>query len=146
MGLDGRGRTNERTEVNPKVHRLRRETKKDKSIPESEVDWSFKLSNEAIREITKTTEIKNFCDMQHLEYIAHVTRSENSSLQKKFLFCKTSKSLSRKWKKFSELTMLDESQLRCTMFYKNEFQKLLSKNKEQLDSESNPMRTSAPNG
>ena len=34
--------------------------KKDKSIPEDEVDWSFKLSNEAIREITKMTEIKTF--------------------------------------------------------------------------------------
>ena len=60
--------------------------KKDQSIPEGEVDWSFKLSNEAIREITKTTEIKNFCDMQRLKYIAHVTRRENSSLQKQFLF------------------------------------------------------------
>ena len=32
--------------------------KKDKSIPEGQVDWYFKLSNEAIREITKMTEIK----------------------------------------------------------------------------------------
>ena len=60
--------------------------KKDKSIPEGELDWSFKLSNEAIREITKTTEIKNFCDIQHLKYIARVMRRENSSLQKQFLF------------------------------------------------------------
>ena len=74
--------------------------KKDKSIPENEVDWSFKSRNEAIREITKTTEIKNFCDMQHLKYIACVTRHENSSLQKQFLFCETSKSASRKWKSF----------------------------------------------
>ena len=41
-------------------------------------------------------------------------------------------------KKFSELTMLDESQLRRTMFDKSEFKKLLSKTKERLDSESNP--------
>ena len=101
-------------------------------IPEGEVDWSFKLSNEAIREITKTSEIKNFCDMQHLKYIAHVTRRENSSLQKQFLFCQTSKSSSRKWKKFSELTMLDESQLKRTMFglinlsFKNSYRKLKS--------------------
>ena len=60
--------------------------KKDLSIPEGEVDWSFKLSNEAIREITKMTLIKNFCDMQHLKYIAHVTRRENSCLQKQFIF------------------------------------------------------------
>ena len=49
-------------------------------------------------------------------------------------------------KKFSELTMLDESQLIRTFFDKTEFQKLLSKTKERLDSESNPMRTSASNG
>ena len=110
------------------------------------LDWSFKLSNEAIREITKTTEIKNFCDMQHLKYIVHVMRSKNSSLQKQFLFFETSKSSSRKWTNFSQLTMLDESHLRRTMFDKTEFQKLLSKSKERLDSESNPMRTSAPNG
>ena len=61
--------------------------------------------------------------MQHLKYIAHVTRRENSSLQKQFLFCEMSKSSSRKWKKFSELTMLDESQLRRKMFDKSEFQK-----------------------
>ena len=52
---------------------------KDKSIPEDEVDW-FILSNEAIREITKTTEIKNFFDMQHIKYIAHVMCRQNSSL------------------------------------------------------------------
>ena len=77
--------------------------KKDKPNPEGEVDWSFKLSNEAIREMTKATEIKNFYDMQHLKYIAHVTRRENSSLQKHFLFCEMSKSSSRRWKKFPEL-------------------------------------------
>ena len=49
-------------------------------------------------------------------------------------------------KKFSELTMLDESQLRRTIFDKSEFKKLLSKSKERLDSESNPMGTSASNG
>ena len=48
--------------------------------------------------------------------------------------------------KFAELTLLDESQLRRVMFDKNEFQKLLSKTKERLDSESNPKRTNASNG
>ena len=84
--------------------------------------------------------------MQHLKYITHVMRRESSSLQKQFLFCETSKSSSRKWKKFSKLTMLDESQLRSTMFDKTEFQKLQPKTKERLDSESNPMSTSASNG
>ena len=68
--------------------------KNDKSIPEGEVDWSFKLSNEAIREITKTTDI-NFCEMQHLKYTLLVSR-----VVKTFLFCDTLKSASRKWKSF----------------------------------------------
>ena len=84
-------------------------------------DWSFKLSNERIREITKSTEIKSFCAKQHLEYIAHVTRLENDSLQKQFLFSKTSRSGSSRWKKFSDLTALDESQLRRIMLNRKEF-------------------------
>ena len=34
--------------------------KKDKSIPENEIDWSFNLSNAKIREISKTSEINLF--------------------------------------------------------------------------------------
>ena len=41
--------------------------KNDTSIPENEIGWSFKLSNEKIREITNTTEIKPFCEAQHLK-------------------------------------------------------------------------------
>ena len=119
--------------------------KKDLSIPEEEVDWSYKLSNEAIREITKTNEIKLFCDMQHLKYIAHVTRLENNSLQKQFLFCEASKGSSSRWKKLWELTMLDESQLRRVMINRKEFQQLLSNTLGQIDSGSNLMRTSVSN-
>ena len=40
--------------------------KKDKSIPEEEIDYTYKLSNDDIMSITKTSGIKNFCDKQHL--------------------------------------------------------------------------------
>ena len=86
--------------------------KKDSSIPKDEIDWSFKLRNERIREITRSTEIKSFCDKQHMKCIAHVTRLENDCFQKHFLFSKTSQSASSRWKKFSDLTGLDESQPR----------------------------------
>ena len=56
--------------------------KNDTSIPDNEIDWSFKLSNERIRKITNTTEIKHFCEAQHLKYIAHVTRMDNNTQQK----------------------------------------------------------------
>ena len=100
--------------------------KNDLSIPEEEIDWSYKLSNERIREITKSSSIKRFCEKQHLKYIAHVTRLGNECLQKQFLFCTTSRSSSR-WKKFSDVTGMDESQLRRNMIDRKEFQRLLSK-------------------
>ena len=100
--------------------------KNDLSIPEEEIDWSYKLSNERIREITKSSCIKRFCEKQHLKYIAHVTRLGNECLQKQFLFCTTSRSSSR-WKKFSDVTGMDESQLRRNMIDRKEFQRLLSK-------------------
>ena len=84
--------------------------------------------------------------MPQLKYIAHVTRHENSSLQMQFHFARRLRVHQRNGKKFSELTMLDESQLRLTMFDKTEFQKFQSNTKERLDSESNPMWTSASNG
>ena len=97
--------------------------KKDKSIPEEEIDWFFKLSNDDIRKITKTSEIKGFCEIQHLKYIAHVTRMRNDSLQKQLLF---STSSNNRWHKLSNLTGIDETQLRRKMFDKKEFPRLLS--------------------
>ena len=57
-----------------------------------EVEWSYKLSNEPIPMEQKT-----------------YATSNTSSLQKQFLFCEASKSSSSRWKKLSELTLLDES-------------------------------------
>jgi len=116
--------------------------KKDKSIPEEEIDYAYKLSNDDIMSITKTSGIKNFCDKQHLKYIAHVTRMENNSLQKQFLFCEASKGSANRWKKLSELTSLDESQLRRVMANRLEFMQLLSTVYENKDSKGNLMRTS----
>ena len=36
--------------------------KKDMSIPVEEIDWAYKFSNENIREITKSSSIKAFCE------------------------------------------------------------------------------------
>ena len=67
--------------------------------------------------ITKTTEIKHFCEIQHLKYIANVTRLGNDSLQKQS---------QHRRKKLSELTGIDESQLRRLMIDRKEFTRLLS--------------------
>ena len=96
----------------------------DTSIPHDEVNWAFKLSNEQLRKITKTTEIKNFCILQHLKYIAHITRLGNNSLQKQFLFCTTGNPCSR-WRTLASTIEIDETQLRRTMMDRKGFKRLI---------------------
>ena len=56
-------------------------------VPEPEgLDWAYVLNNENLRSITITTNISSFCKIQHLKYIAHITRLDNASLQKQLLF------------------------------------------------------------
>ena len=81
--------------------------KKDKTIPGDKIDWSFKLSNNDIRQITKTSKIKHFC---------HQIKSN-----------KASSHASKCWKKFSNITEIDESQLRRIMIDHKKFMQLLSK-------------------
>ena len=64
---------------------------------------------------------------KHLKYIAHVTRLGNDSLQKQFLFSESSSHTSKRWKKFSSMTEIDESQLRRITIDRKEFMQLLSK-------------------
>ena len=53
------------------------------TIPEPDgLDWAFIFNNEKLRTITKTSNISSFYKIQHLKYIAHITRLENNSLQK----------------------------------------------------------------
>ena len=76
-----------------------------KNEPNDEnVNWSFKYSNAELRNITKTTKLVDFCEFQHLKFIAHVTRMPNSNAQKQLLFCGNHKKYSRnKWLKAKQL-------------------------------------------
>ena len=57
------------------------------TIPEPDgLDWAYIFNNEKLCTITKTSNTSAFCKIQHLKYIAHVTRIENNSLQKQLLF------------------------------------------------------------
>ena len=106
------------------IRRNAPKNKKDTSIPEDQLDWAYKINNKRLREITKTTEIKLFCQVQHLKYIDHITRSNNDSLQKQFLFLNNNNPCCR-WKKLANLIGIDESQLMKTMLDRKEFQRLL---------------------
>ena len=98
--------------------------KNDNSIPQEEIHWAYRISNEKQREITKTVAVKNFCITQHLKYIAHITRLGNDCLQKQFLFCISDNTCSR-WRKLSSAIGIDESQLRKMMMNKKEFKQLI---------------------
>ena len=76
--------------------------------------------------ITKTTNISSFCKIQHLKYIAHVTRLENSSLQKQLLFSSTQKKYARDpWIKAEKDLNISKMQIQKTMQNKTEFMSLL---------------------
>ena len=77
-----------RKNVPPEYLMARKKAKKSNiNIPEPDgLDWAFVFSNENLRQITKRKSLTSFCKIQHLKYIAHVTRLENSSLQKQLLF------------------------------------------------------------
>ena len=60
-----------------------------------DLDWAYFYDNTTLRKITNTTNISSFCKIQHLKYLAHVTRLENSSLQKQLLFSTTKKKYAR---------------------------------------------------
>ena len=77
-------------------------------------------------QITKAKNITSFCKIQHLKYIAHVTRLENSSLQKQLLFtCDRKKYARDTWVKIEKDLNLSKMQIQKTMQNKKEFMSLL---------------------
>ena len=98
--------------------KARKEAKKTKTlVPEPDgLDWSYVFSNESLRNITKTTDISSFCKIQHLKYLAHVTRLSNDSLQKQLLFsCDHKKYRRDPWLKYEKDLLISKMQIqkRC---------------------------------
>ena len=73
-----------------------------------------------------TTNISSFCKIQHLKYLAHVTRLENSSLQKQLLFSTTQKKYARDpWLKAEKDLNISKMQIQKEMQNKTKFMSLL---------------------
>ena len=108
--------------------KAKKEAKKHNiTIPEPDgLDWAYIYSNETLCTITKTTPISSFCRIQHLKYIAHVTRLENNSLQKQLLFTTNHKKYSKDpWIKFEKELNISKIQIQKMMQNKKEFMSLL---------------------
>ena len=97
------------------------------TIPEPDgLDWAYIFNNEKLRTITKTSNISSFCKIQHLKYIAHVTRLENNSLQKQLLFTTNRNTYSRDpWLKLEKELSISKIQIQKMMQNKKEFMSLL---------------------
>ena len=117
-----------RKNVPPEFLKAKKEAKKSGlDVPEPEgLDWAYVLNNENLRSITKTTNISSFCKIQHLKYIAHVTRLDNASLQKQLLFRTDRKKNSRDiWINMERDLSITKQQIQKTMQSKNKFMSLL---------------------
>ena len=56
--------------------------KSNVTVPEpDDLNWSFVYNNSQLQTKTKTKNITMFCKIQHLKYIAHVTRLDNGSFK-----------------------------------------------------------------
>ena len=108
--------------------KARKEAKKtNTTIPEpDDLDWAYVFNNEKLRTITNTCNITNFCKIQHLKYVAHVTRLENFSFQKQLLFSCEHKKYSRdRWVKMEKELNISKMQIQKMMQNKKEFMSLL---------------------
>ena len=114
--------------VPPEYLKAKKAAKKTGEIvPEPEgLDWAYVFNNDKLCEITKSTNISSFCRIQHLKYIAHITRLENDSLQKQLLFSTNHKKYSRDpWIKTEKEMKISKLQIQRTMQNKEEFMSLL---------------------
>ena len=74
----------------------------------------------------QTLNIVSFCKIQHLKYLAHVTRLDNISLQKQLLFTTDRKKYSRDvWVKIEKELSIPKMQIQKLMQNKKEFMSLL---------------------
>ena len=49
-------------------------------IVDGEIDWAFRISNERLRNITGSTSIGKFCELQFLKYTGHISRQANDNV------------------------------------------------------------------
>jgi hypothetical protein len=112
----------------PEYVKAKKKAKKSgDTVPEPDgLDWAYVIDNENLRLITKTTNISSFCKIQHLKYIAHITRLENDALQKQLLFKLEHTKYSRDpWIKMEKDLNISKEQIQKTMQNKQEFMSLL---------------------
>ena len=91
-----------------------------------EVDYTFVYSNQELEKILKTVPLRDFIYSQHLKYIAHICRAENTAITKKMLFAKPTKRFYRDpWLKAADLLGVSADQAKRLTQSRREFAELV---------------------
>ena len=97
-------------------------------VDPEDVDFSFVYSNNQIQHILRTTPLRDVIHQQHLRYIGHVCRSENSCLTKKILFAKAQRRNHRNpWLKYSSLLHVSVDQAKKATQSRRDFAELVQR-------------------
>ena len=80
--------------------------------------------NEDILKICSTKSASEFCQIQHIKFLAHIARQENDTLQKQWLFTSYQKTKCQ-WLPLANDLGIDPVQLRVTLFNKKKLNELL---------------------
>ena len=82
-------------------------------IEANEADFSFIYSNQQLQNIVRTAPLRNIIHAQHLRYIGHVCRTQNTNLTKKMLFAKPQRKNYRDpWPKYADLLSISIHQMK----------------------------------
>ena len=91
-----------------------------------EVDYTFVYSSQELEKILKTVPLRDFIYSQHLKYIAHICRAENTAITKKMLFAKPTKRFYRDpWLKAADLLGVSADQAKRLTQSRREFAELV---------------------
>ena len=87
--------------------------------------YSYSISRARILTLCNTREASSFVREQHIKYVAHVCRMENSALQKQMLFTPQRKGVVCQWKRLAGDYNIEPGQLRRACFDKKQLNGLL---------------------
>ena len=87
--------------------------------------YSYSIGRARILTLCNTREASTFVRKQHIKYVAHVCRMENSALQKQMLFTPQRKGVVCQWKRLAGDYNIEPGQLRRACFDKKQLDGLL---------------------
>ena len=106
--------------------RSRRSESEQTYDDEEDLDWRFVYNNQNNLKVTNSEPIQSYCQIQHLKYIAHITRFPNSAIKKQILFRTNKKRYARDPRlKYATITQMPKLQIQREIQDKQQFLNLM---------------------